>query len=773
MAKYFNVEKALASGVPQEQIDEFIKQNKLVAKPFTQPTAQPATPTATPMPEINPQVMNAPSFSERVGQGVVDIGKSIVSPFAKTGKNVAGAVIQAPLAGVASNLATIVMDESQPQEKRDRALKRLREINQLNKLMAPFAESGKSDQSYKNTVGQVVIDPQVRKQVGASLEMASYGVPVGKGANFLTKATLPSIASGVIGETGRELQTESGDVNLNKVIGSGVVSGLAGTAVYGATKIPNLLNKMGGQTEKVGNNIIRSQYRVRPTQAGSLNMRQTVSKLHEYGINNVDDVAEKADKVIPVIEDSIQETVSKANKVDLTGMDRVVREIVDDPSIKVGQDEKIVKFMDKLVKKITSQGKGSQLTYEADPNATLDVIRILEKKASDVVKGKLPTSITDEERALSSAYRFLADEMKDRLYIQAGADLLVPGSLSDDAVRKLSEISPKLAQDVQKATTIAERRSLMAPFVRGKQAAIITDTYVNAGSQDIGGIVKGVGKMVQNPLNIVAVPLGSNKANSVIGGITSSVGNTMKNIPKTPNAITNTATYVGSRIPGLVENSTQNIQPNSNQNEQEPQNYETSNNIQGDGNHIDTSIDQLTTPVKSGKYTLEEMYKALAKATELKDKKGATAIRQMIEDERNFRKDMGLDTTLGSKLSATQKTLIAEVDTGEELLNDLEVALDKFSDKVGPLRGQISKRNVYDTDAQVLQSQVKSTAQIIGRALEKGVLRKEDIPKYEAMLPNLTDTPAVARGKIEKVRTLLRYQKQFLMNNPYEEEPQL
>ena len=44
---------------------------------------------------------------------------------------------------------------------------------------------------------------------------------------------------------------------------------------------------------------------------------------------------------------------------------------------------------------------------------------------------------------------------------------------------------------------------------------------------------------------------------------------------------------------------------------------------------------------------------------------------------------------------------------------------------------------------------MKAVAQQVGRAMEGGVLRAEDVPKYEAILPKITDTREVALEKIK------------------------
>lgn len=49
--------------------------------------------------------------------------------------------------------------------------------------------------------------------------------------------------------------------------------------------------------------------------------------------------------------------------------------------------------------------------------------------------------------------------------------------------------------------------------------------------------------------------------------------------------------------------------------------------------------------------------------------------------------------------------------------------------------------------------------QVIGKALEEGVLRKEDEIKYEKILPKISDSPQLVKSKIESLDTSLRQRK--------------
>ena len=93
-----------------------------------------------------------------------------------------------------------------------------------------------------------------------------------------------------------------------------------------------------------------------------------------------------------------------------------------------------------------------------------------------------------------------------------------------------------------------------------------------------------------------------------------------------------------------------------------------------------------------------------------------------------------------------------------EYLND-----PKFYDKMGPMMGRINAGNPYDTDAQEFRAHLFSSAQVIGKYLEGGVLRDADVPKYEKMLPQMWDTAEVAKAKMHTMESLLEATRQMYL----------
>lgn len=119
---------------------------------------------------------------------------------------------------------------------------------------------------------------------------------------------------------------------------------------------------------------------------------------------------------------------------------------------------------------------------------------------------------------------------------------------------------------------------------------------------------------------------------------------------------------------------------------------------------------------------------------------------------------------IGSKqLSAAQANLLSEGNQLSFVLDPLYGILESKKDLFGPITGRIGQANPYNTGAQTIDDDLRRAAQTIGKYMEGGVLRKEDEEKYRKMLPQLTDTPDVARNKLDGVADLLmRKQQEYI-----------
>ena len=110
----------------------------------------------------------------------------------------------------------------------------------------------------------------------------------------------------------------------------------------------------------------------------------------------------------------------------------------------------------------------------------------------------------------------------------------------------------------------------------------------------------------------------------------------------------------------------------------------------------------------------------------------------------------------GKQLPTGEVNRLAEGDQMTGLMSDVAGKITANKDTMGPWSGRMASLNPYNTKAQVFDAEMKMAAQKIGTYLEGGKMTDKDVPKYRAMLPNITDTPEVAEGKRAAVEEMLR-----------------
>jgi len=114
----------------------------------------------------------------------------------------------------------------------------------------------------------------------------------------------------------------------------------------------------------------------------------------------------------------------------------------------------------------------------------------------------------------------------------------------------------------------------------------------------------------------------------------------------------------------------------------------------------------------------------------------------------------------GKPMNEGALTKIAESRSAIESLRDLRVTLKENEQYIGPISG-FQALNPY-SEARQAQAKIDLVKQRVGKALEGGVLRKEDEEKYKRILATLRDTPATAIAKVDGlVETLQRDMKIF------------
>lgn len=125
----------------------------------------------------------------------------------------------------------------------------------------------------------------------------------------------------------------------------------------------------------------------------------------------------------------------------------------------------------------------------------------------------------------------------------------------------------------------------------------------------------------------------------------------------------------------------------------------------------------------------------------------------------------------GRPVTSMDAGKIADLDTGVQLLDQLAPKLAEpgatgIEAQIGAaVPNAITQWTGWGADAKSRQATIDQVKQIIGKALEGGVLRKEDEVKYEKILPTIKDAPEVAKSKLEGLRVTLQQKRQNQLDN--------
>lgn len=108
----------------------------------------------------------------------------------------------------------------------------------------------------------------------------------------------------------------------------------------------------------------------------------------------------------------------------------------------------------------------------------------------------------------------------------------------------------------------------------------------------------------------------------------------------------------------------------------------------------------------------------------------------------------------GKRLSPTQVFRLADFDSSLMQVEEMVNGLENPETPTGPM-AKLRGLNPLDVEAQGAKQLVAATKQLVGKALEGGVLRKEDEAKYAKILPKESDTLPVIRRKAMQIKTML------------------
>ena len=381
----------------------------------------------------------------------------------------------------------------------------------------------------------------------------------------------------------------------------------------------------------------------------------------------------------------------------------------------------------------------------------------IKTQADEIIKGYKGKDIPGRElNALKKTFdadtnfnALIANPDLAKLSAKVGSALrkTVNESVGDDALKSLG-------LRIRNLRRVGEAAAKQTNLGRGNQAIGLTDLLAGGAGSLAGGVPGAIGtvaakRALNSPTTQRAVAGGLDKlaglADTPLGraGTATSSALIPQALGRAPGALTSAGQpQLSSFDASQSTNAASPIQPN---------------NVMGESNITSPTISQPDSLASALSDPAIQQQLLLADLLDPNSQGGNIAALSKI-----FELTAGQSQNL--ELGNTAIARISDYESAIENLNQLEGRIGD-SGVNQPFIGSLRRLNPYDTEAQDLNSVIRSVRQLVGKALEGGVLRREDEVKYEQMLPKIDDSDDVARAKIANVRQLLESNLGAFMQN--------
>lgn len=528
-----------------------------------------------------------------------------------------------------------------------------------------------------------------------------------------------------------------------------------------------------GKLDEMANKMLTSQYgTISKPVARAASPEKTFSKLAALGITKPSDV-ERVSSAITGTNGLLNKAVVKAagdsSRVDVSDLRQIFTDAMENNGVVGTKQKELTAMFDAQMKKLLGGPRGS-LDPTAHPSDVLDVMKSFEKRiAQKTGKGSNYRLATDETTNQANALRLVTDELQSRL--ESGAH--VKGVLTPELRNKLISLHPNneawqkyVDNNIMKSKDVKSLRSAQSPFVNAKKIIDeadlnsmtfggrvgnnanlnLRDAFVNAvvgpfknpARRATSSALKTASKASQNlpsvPLTpgVRSIPAGLKiGVRSQVGeGLASALLNSQSSSEKSPVSSGTTLIPLSEDLNSLTASQSTSAMPMNN-------------------SIMDTSytknVDMSTSPL-APENLQNSIQQILANGGQIEDAIKFVSLAEALQKLN--------PSASQTSFSDTAIKNITDVQSGIQQLQGLR---DQLSSSVGgPLAGRLRALNPYDTEFQAQQANINRVRQIVGKALEGGVLRKEDEEKYKKILPVMTDTPEVAQAKIDAIMQQLQ-----------------
>lgn len=436
-----------------------------------------------------------------------------------------------------------------------------------------------------------------------------------------------------------------------------------------------------------------------------------------------------------------------------------------------GSVDQILNKTDDLITK--SQEAYNALVRTGAPVKIKDFTNLLRDKAAELKStGKISPEIQATADALIKKAKFMEDNAgksglvtTDQIATAKGASFtkVSPAKMQDAAsmnadkyagglgIEFLDSYAPGSAAIGKKLEALRKFKEIVekgeGKGVGSNSVLSVPRVAAAAGGAAVGSVIPGAGTLGGALVGLgIEEALKSPRGTSIVSQGTQKVGQAIQKVPAITSKITGKATSVAA----LTSRALPNNEP-AFANGQPAITDATTGTPQGS---TTTPADATTTPETKSTtitgHTLDEHAMALSKATAKNDRRAIAQIKAQMAIEADYQKRQ----TTGFSLSDAAIKNITDLQGALTDISALNNAVKSNEATTFPGRGLIAKIP-WATKAKSLQAEVDRIRQVVGKALEGGVLRKEDEEKYKKILLTLDDPKEVALTKLQQLETKL------------------
>ena len=663
----------------------------------------------SPAAEIAPQK----SLTDSVGEGAFNLLKSIAMPAVRTAKNIVGAGAQTPLALLEAGATANKNNQALPSFLQSILGGVATGAGQARNALNPIGLNEQELQGYSDNPQQKLV-----QQAKDTINLSSYAVPFGKGANFLTKAIAPGAATGALQAVSEDSTNK--DNMMNRILGGAVTGGVLGGATEGVAKLAKRgLGLLGKGLTKQGENLATKVLRPAPkqvTEFESMAGEKFGQFLQKRGL-----VGASAEKILDhtqqwqsAFDDVVRSPDLKIKTNDL--FKSFEKHAADFAESTLPEQQAKGDYLKKIVDNLKKKNLGEEAGADMISNLKTEAAKLVKDfKGDDATKGKL--------QVLSDIYRETVQGAADK------AGMKINGMSAKEAGREL-----------QKLYTLSEIAEKQSGLGKGSLPMGITALLGSGAGSIVGGPAGAIGgAMAVNAFNNPAVTAARSKGATAVGGALQGASSSPL-LDKVLGGGAQIRGQVSSRLPGFLGS----VIPQGANPQDQPNQYEAGQEM-NQNTPPGGSIQQPQQPDQ------QQMIQQALIFDILQNKgKNVAQIKTLA----------GILSPGGSKpLSTAAAQQLSDLDTAKQYLTDLDKTIDDNKGNFGPIKGRLGAANPYDTNAQSLNAELQTVAQIIGKALEGGKLSDNDRKFYQQNLVTISDTPALAKAKIKRLTKKLEDQR--------------